>query len=71
VNRTASGGHLDRRGAVADGEPVLAAEPGNVADIAGHGGGDDGTGAEDLGEGGAGCPDRRSQLLLGAAELGV
>ena len=71
VHLPVAGGHLDRRGAVVGGEPVPAGEPGHVADVADHGGGDDRADPEDLGEGRAAGPDRHRQLLPGLAQLGV
>jgi hypothetical protein len=71
VDDPAAGGHLDRRGGVTGGQAVRAGEPGDVADIAGHRGGHGRADAEDLGHGGARGPDRRGQLLLGVAALGV
>jgi hypothetical protein len=53
------------------GEVVPAGEAGNISDVAGHGGGDHRPGAEDLGERGAGCPDRHGETLPGVAHLRV
>jgi hypothetical protein len=66
-----AGGHLDRRGAVIGREPVPAAEPGHVADIADHGRGDDRADPEDLSQGGAGGADRHRQLLLRLEQQGI
>ena len=46
--RLLPGGHLDRGGAVVGGEAVTGREPGDVTDLAGDGGGDDRTDAEQL-----------------------
>jgi len=48
-----------------------AGEPGDVADVAGHGGGHRGASAGHLGHGGAAGPDRRGQLAPGVASRGV
>jgi hypothetical protein len=51
VDDPVAGGHLDRRGAVIGSETVPAAEPGHLADVAGHRSGDDRADPEDLGQG--------------------
>jgi len=66
-----AGGHPGRGGAVAGGEPVFRGEPGDVADVADHGGGDGRADAEDVGQGRAGGADRGGQLLLRLAQLGA
>ena len=50
---------------------VAAGEPGHVGGVAGHGGGDDRAGAEDLGDGGARGADGDGEFLLRLAHLGV
>jgi hypothetical protein len=45
--------HLDRGGAVAGGEVMGAGEPGRVPDVTDDGASDDGSDAEEVGEGGA------------------
>jgi hypothetical protein len=52
VNLAVAGGHLDRRGAVVSSEAVPAGEPAGVTGLADDDGGDDRSGAGDLGEGG-------------------
>ena len=58
-------------GAVVGGEVIAAGEAGHVGDVADDGAGDDRADAEHLGEGGAGDLDRGSELLAGAAQLGI
>ena len=50
---------------------AAAGEAGHVGDVADDGAGDDRADAEDLGEGGAGGPDRGGEFLAGAAQLGI
>ena len=71
VDLAVPGGHLDRGGAVIGGEVIAAGEAGHVGDVADDGAGDDRADAEHLGEGGARDLDRGSELLAGAAQLGI
>ena len=69
VNLAAARRHLDRCGAVTGREAVPVVKAGDVADLADHRDCDDGAGAEDLGERGAGGPDGDSEFLLGITHL--
>ena len=50
---------------------VAAGKAVHVGDVADDGAGDDRADAEQLGEGGAGGPDRGRELVAGVAQLGV
>src|SRR5438128_1816700 len=50
VDLAVPGGDFDRGGAVVGGEVVAAGEPGHLAGVGDHGGGDDRADTEDLGE---------------------
>jgi hypothetical protein len=68
VHRALPGGHLDRRGPVAGGEAVPAAEAGHVADVADDGRGDDRADPGQPGQAGAGRGDGNSELLPGLVQ---
>ena len=66
-----AGGDLDRRGPVAGGEGVPAAEAGHVADVADDSGSDNRAGPEQPGQAGPGRLDGDGELLPGLADPGV
>jgi hypothetical protein len=71
VDDPATGGSLDRGGAVVGREAVAAGEAGDIAGEADQVAGDDGSDTEQLGEGGPRCRDGGADTPVGFLELFV